>query len=160
MGMVHKKGDFSEGGRIYSGKVECFSRLGVQTSPGLKLLGLDPYVFQILINRTIHCNVDLFANRLNTTLEQFISSPDPEAIAHNALIHPLKGINGYAFPPFCLISVCLAKVQKEKSTILLVTPAWLAQPWYATILKLCIQIQFSSQHFPIFCYRTRGIPTL
>lgn len=80
-----------------------------------------------------------FANRLKTKLEQFISwLQDPEAIALNALLHPWKGIKGYAFPPFCLISQCLAKVQKEKSTILLVTPAWPAQPWYATILKLCI----------------------
>lgn len=156
--MVHKKGDFSEG-RIYSGKGECFSRLGVQTSPGLKQLGLNPYVFQILMNRTIHCNVDLFANMLNTTLEQFISwLPDPEAIAHNALIHPLKGINGYAFPPFCLISQCLAKVQKEKSTILLVTPAWLAQPWYETILKLCIQNPILLPTLPHLLLSDKGDP--
>lgn len=45
--------------------------------------GLDPYIFQILMNKTIDCNVDPFANRLNTKLEQFISwLPDPEAIAY------------------------------------------------------------------------------
>lgn len=57
--------------------------------------GLDPYIFQILMNRTIDCNVDLFANRLNTKLEQFISwLPDQEAIAHNALLHQWKGKKG------------------------------------------------------------------
>lgn len=116
-------------------------------------------LYQILMNRTIHCNVDLFANRLNTPLEQFISwLPDPEAIAHNALLHPLKGINGYAFPPFCLISQCLAKVQKEKSTILLVTPAGLAQPWYATILKLCIQNPILLPTLPHLLLSDKGDP--
>ena len=37
------------------------------------------------------------------------------------------------FPQFGLISQYPIKIQKEKST----TPAWPAQPWYATVLKMC-----------------------
>lgn len=53
-------------------------------------------------NNRLQCRS--FCKQVNTKLEQFISwLPDPEAIAHNALLHPWKGIKGYAFPPFCLI---------------------------------------------------------
>lgn len=121
--------------------------------------GLDPYIFQILMNRTIDCNVDLFANSLNTKLEQFISwLPDQEAIAHNAMLHQWKGRKGYEFPPFCLISQCLAKVLKEKSSILLVTPAWPAQHCYATILKLCIQNPILLPTLPHLLLSDKGDP--
>lgn len=55
------------------------------------------------------------------------------------LSYTLGRDKGICISPFCLISQCLMKVQKEKSTILLVAPAWPAQPWYATVLKMCIQ---------------------
>ena len=48
--------------------------------------GLDPFIFQTLINKNLACNVYIFAYRLNTKLDRFYSwLPDPEAEAHNAL---------------------------------------------------------------------------
>ena len=121
--------------------------------------GLDPFIFQTLMNKTLACNVDLFANRLNTKLDRFYSwLPDPEAEAHNALLHPWVGIRGYAFPPFCLISQCLMKIQKERSTILLVTPAWPAQPWYATVLKMCIKNPILLPTVPHLLLSDKGEP--
>ena len=91
------------------------------------------------MNKILAFNVDLFVNRLKTKLDRLYSwLPDPEDEAHNALLHPWVGIRGYAFPHFA--SQCLMKIQKEESTTHLVTPAWSAQPWYATVLKMCIQV--------------------
>ncbi|XP_061164041.1 uncharacterized protein LOC133173125 [Saccostrea echinata] len=121
--------------------------------------GLDPYIFQILMNKTTDCKVDLFADRTNAKLDKFISwMPDPEAVAHNALLHPWVGIKGHALPPFCLISQCLSKIQREKATILLVTPAWPAQPWYATILKMCIQDPILLPIIPNLLMSDKGEP--
>ena len=47
------------------------------------------------------CKVDLFATRLNTQLERFVSwRPDPEAIGSDALQLNWTDLMGYAFPPF------------------------------------------------------------
>ena len=34
----------------------------------------------------------------------------------------------YAFPPFCLIGRCLARVQQDSAEMVLVTPVWQTQP--------------------------------
>jgi hypothetical protein len=101
---------------------------------------LNPHIFQILMNKTQMCTVDLFADRTNAQLTNYMSwFPDPEAIAVNALIQPWDQIKGYAFPPFSLIGRCLQKIRTERATVVLVTPAWSAQPWYATLLEMSIQ---------------------
>ena len=43
-------------------------------------------------------------------------------------------------PPFALIDKVLNKVQKEKSTLLLITPAWQTQSWYPLLLQLTVRI--------------------
>ena len=50
---------------------------------------------------------------------------------------------GYVFPPFVLIGLIgrvLNKVQKEKVTLLLITPAWQTQSWYPLMLHLTVRI--------------------
>lgn len=85
------------------------------------------------------CEVDLFATRLNTQLERFVSwRPDPEAIGSDALQLNWTDLMGYAFPPFCLISRCLRKVREEKASLLLIAPVWRSQPWYPALLELLI----------------------
>jgi len=59
----------------------------------------------------------------------------------------------YAFPPFCLISSCLAKVREERAQIVLVTPIWQAQAWYPLLLQMSIEdpvlIPNELQHSPV-----------
>ena len=65
---------------------------------------LDPSVFQAILQILGPCTVDLFASRLNAQLEQYISwRPEPFAIATDALQVLWINLQGYAFPPFCLI---------------------------------------------------------
>lgn len=101
---------------------------------------LNPQLFQTLCQMTIDCNVDLFADRTNAQLPTYMSwLPNPHAVAYNALLHPWNNIKGYAFPPFCLIARCLKKTRMEKTTILLIAPAWTTQPLYATLLEMTVQ---------------------
>lgn len=84
-------------------------------------------------------NIDLFADRLNTQLENYMSwRPDPYAMGMDAFQIPWNNKRGYAFPPFCLITRCLSKVLKEKSEIVIITPAWQTQPYYPLLLTLSI----------------------
>ena len=64
--------------------------------------------------------VDLFANRLNTQKNRYISwKPDPGAVAVDAFTVQWTKMQGYAFPPFCMIARCLAKVRKEQASQIL-----------------------------------------
>ena len=45
----------------------------------------------------------------------------------------------YAFPQFCLIGKVFAKVSKGQSLLLIITPAWQTQPWWATLLSMSVQ---------------------
>ena len=85
-------------------------------------------------------DIDLFANRLNKQLPAYCSwKPDPEALATDAFtLDWVKWIRPYLFPPFCLIGRCLAQSRVQSATVLIVTPVWQSQPWYAAILQMCI----------------------
>ena len=101
---------------------------------------LDRNIF-LLINATFGpLNVDLFADRTNNQLDVYMSwFPDPGAVATNAFLHPWMGENAYAFPPFCLIGQCIAKLRAEKCEIVLVTPGWQTQAWYPHLMSMSIQ---------------------
>ena len=49
-----------------------------------------------------------------------------------------RNLNGYVFPPFCFIGRVLRKDQVENATIILITQAWQAQPWYPKELQMSI----------------------
>ena len=49
------------------------------------------------------------------------------------------GLQAYAFPPFSLTPRVLKKIQDEKATLLLITPAWHTQAWYPWALQLSIK---------------------
>lgn len=110
---------------------------------------LNPDIFQSLMSKTLMCNIDLFADRTNHQLPIYMSwLPDPGAKAFDALAHPWTGLTAYAFPPFCLIPQCLNKIMTEKVTVVMITPAWSAQPWYTTLLHMSIQDPILLPIFP------------
>ena len=82
--------------------------------------------------------IDLFADRLNAQTKTYISwKPDPLALMTDAFLCPWKE-KCYAFPPFCLIGRCLAKVQREKTNLVLIAPIWQGQYWYPLLLNMLI----------------------
>ena len=84
--------------------------------------------------------IDLFASRLNHQLPKHMSwHPDPGSCSVDSFQHSWRNLSGYAFPPIFLIGKVFAKVRKDQSLFLIVTPAWQTQPWYATLLAMSVQ---------------------
>ena len=84
--------------------------------------------------------MDMFADRLNHQLEKYMSwKNDPNATQTDAFQTHWGALQGYAFPPFCLIDRCLAKVQRDQATVMIIAPTWQNQTWYPTLLAMAIQ---------------------
>ena len=96
-------------------------------------------VLQKVFNQMGNCKVDLFADRLNHKLPQYVSwRPDPYAMATDAFRIGWTEVQGYAFPPFYIIGRCLRKIIEEEAQILMILPVWPSQPWFPTLsLAIC-----------------------
>ena len=100
---------------------------------------LNPQIFKQIDLQWGPLEMDLFADRLNAQTEKYMSwKPDPFAVGTDAFLANWEGMKAYAFPPFCLIQRCVAKVQKEKGELVIVTPTWQTQPYYAMLLNMSI----------------------
>ncbi|XP_038066498.1 uncharacterized protein LOC119736556 [Patiria miniata] len=102
---------------------------------------LNVRIFRRIMNRLgFSPDVDLFATRLNTQLQMFVSwQPDPMAWRVDALLLNWREIKGYAFPPFALLPRCLSKISEEQATIVLIAPVWRTQIWYPRLLEMAVQ---------------------
>ena len=97
---------------------------------------LDPTMFQKLNAEWGPLTTDLFADRLNAQTRTFYSwKPDPAAAGTDAFL-TAWGKECYAFPPFCLIGRCLAKVMKDQTNLVLIAPKWQGQHWYPMLLNM------------------------
>ncbi|CAN7946271.1 unnamed protein product, partial [Ixodes hexagonus] len=96
---------------------------------------LCPQIFHRINCRWGPIHTDLFADFSNYQVRHYYSwKPDPLAAAVDALSQDWTGQGLYAFPPFSLVSRCIAKLQTSKSPLILVAPVWPSQPWYASLL--------------------------
>lgn len=83
--------------------------------------------------------VDLFATRISKQLPRYFSwKPDPYAEAINAFAQVWSDFRGFAKPPWSLIGRCIQHIKKQKATIVLITPLWPSQPWFAALPPLCL----------------------
>jgi hypothetical protein len=102
---------------------------------------LNHEIFTQISNMWGPFRIDLFADRLNCQVNKFVSwKPDPLALATDAFQIQWRGEQAYAFPPFCLIGRCLAKIQKEQSEVVMITPLWQAQPWFPRIMEMSVRL--------------------
>jgi hypothetical protein len=100
---------------------------------------LDQGIFQELCKMQGNPEIDLFASRLNRQLSRYISwKPDPDAEATDAFTVNWGNIFFYAFPPFCLITTCLQKIEADKAEGIMVIPRWPTQPWFAKLLHMLV----------------------
>lgn len=98
---------------------------------------LDRAVFLQIQQKWGQCAWDLFASRQNAQLPKYISwKPDPGAAAIDAMQTRWGEELNYAFPPFCMVGLCLAKVARERGELVLIAPGWSAQGWYPTALNM------------------------
>ena len=83
-------------------------------------------------------SVDMFATRDDALLPLFVSwRPDPDSIATDAFMFPMKNENPYCFPPVACIPRLLREVLHQQATITLVAPDW-AAPWTPDLRRLLI----------------------
>ena len=101
---------------------------------------LSPNVFKQLCLKRGTPSIDLFASRLSHQVPRYMSwKLDPFSQGRDAFQKSWKFLEAYAFPPFALIPRVLKKIQVEKATLLLITPAWQTQAWYPKILQMCVK---------------------
>ena len=100
---------------------------------------LNVNVFRVINQHWGPLEVDLFATRFSTQLDQFYSwRADQKAMATDAFTQHWGAIRAFAHPPWCLISRVLMKTQMEKTTVVLITPLWKAQPWFPALPTMVI----------------------
>ncbi len=96
---------------------------------------LNKAVFQSILHQDPDLNLDMFASRLNTQLDDYASwNPDPECKFVDAFSVNWKAHNFYAFPPFSLIPRCLQNIQQDKATGIMIIPLWPTQAWFPLVL--------------------------
>lgn len=99
-----------------------------------------PDIFSKLEESFEPFSIDLFASRLNTKHELYISwKPDPSASFIDAFSQNwVKFNNFYAFPPFSLITKCIQKVREEEAKGVIITPIWPTQVWFPPLMRMLI----------------------
>lgn len=98
---------------------------------------LNPEVFQLIVQKWGRPRVDLFATQENSQMSRFFSLNRNEAsLGVDALAQDWKFHLCYAFPPFQLIPRVIAKIRKEETTVILITPFWPKRPWFSSLLQM------------------------
>lgn len=108
---------------------------------------LNREVFENICSILGKPTVDLFATRLNTQLNRFISwSPDPDAEKINAFSFAWNIDYYYLFPPFSLISRCVQKINRDHTDCLMILPLWPTQIWYSAVMELLVDFPLVLPH--------------
>ena len=101
---------------------------------------LCPQVFSKINQLTGPLQVDLFAFRLTHHLRDYVSwRPDPDAMATDAFSLNWKELQGFANPPWNLVSKVISQVGHQEAQLVLVAPVWKSEVWYPTLLEMFIQ---------------------
>ncbi|XP_065195411.1 uncharacterized protein LOC135826738 [Sycon ciliatum] len=116
-------------------------------------------VFQRLANQlAFPLEVDLFASRTAAQLPRFVSwKPDPHSWRTDAPSFTWSDLNAYLFPPLCLLTRCLRKIQREEvAQCVLVAPMWRGAPWFPLLLSLCVDQPIMLPHHPRLLMNEQG----
>ena len=98
---------------------------------------LNSHVFEKLQDIFGKPDIDLFASRLNTKCNRYVSwQRDPKAEFIDAFSQSWSGFHAYIFPPFSLIGRILQKLQHERARATVVVPFWTTQPWFTTFVDM------------------------
>ena len=106
-------------------------------------------IYQKLIQALGPVYVDLFASRSYLQIPKFISwQPDPHAWVVDAFQINWIHLKACTFTPFALIGRVLAKVIRNKRTLIIITSVWPPQPWYTQLLRMSMQDPIFVPLFP------------
>lgn len=112
---------------------------------------LSTIAFNNIVDEFGQPEIDLFASRLNTKCQRYISwKRDPSAFNVDAFTIDWSPYFFYSFPPFSLILKCLRKIINDKATGIMVVPHWPSQPWFPLFKSLMARE-------PIYFYPDRNL---
>ena len=98
---------------------------------------LHPDVFQQIWEKLGHTDIDFFASDENYKVKPYASKlPSVNAFSRDAFNCSWTNSNGFFFPPFCLASRVLRKMNYDKATGVIVLPRWPSQPWFTALMNL------------------------
>ena len=104
-------------------------------------------------------DIDLFVDRLTTQKKVYVSwKPDPKALTTDAFTMQWADQKMYAFPPFCLVGLCLAKVRRDQASLTLIAPVWPAQTWYPTLLEMSVSAPILLPALEDLLHSPQGVP--
>jgi len=131
--------------------IEADSESRKQTDMSKEWMLNSTLLKQALAKLNVAPNIDLFATRLNSQCEKFVSyRPEPGALAIDAFTLNWQNINFYAFPPFSVVSAVLQKLQEDKASGVVVLPNWPTQVWFSKAMRML------TQH-PILLQKSRNL---
>ena len=116
---------------------------------------LKEQIFERICEHFFFPDIDLFASRLNTKLENFVSwFPEPGCIANDAFSISWKDYLPYLFPPFNLVGKVINKLKEDKvRKAILIFPYWKSQSWFPLILTCIVS-------YPVRLPRHRDLLTM
>ena len=97
---------------------------------------LNPKIFIEVANKFGNPEIDLFATRINTQLQNYVSwFCESEAKAVDAFLTDWGKQFSYIFPPFSLLGKVTSKIWRDKAYCIVITPKWTNQYWHPVIMK-------------------------
>ena len=83
--------------------------------------------------------IDLFANRINTQLQKYVSwSCESETEAVDAFLTDWGEQYSYIFPLFSLLGKVTSKIWRDKAHCIVIIPKWTTQYWYLVIMEMAV----------------------
>jgi hypothetical protein len=96
-------------------------------------------LFRMVERRWGPHTIDLFSSRSSRQLKRFYSwLPEKDAEGLDAFSHSWKDENGYANPPFNMISRVLKQAIQEELELTIICPVWPSQVWFPLLMMLVI----------------------
>jgi hypothetical protein len=100
---------------------------------------LHSSVFRAILARWGPPSIDLFASRASKQTHRFFSWDAADNLeAVDALSQKWDFILAYAFPPICLLTRVVKKLEMLRGSFILISPLWEAQTWLASLLSLTV----------------------
>ena len=100
---------------------------------------LNPKIFIQFTNKIGCPEIDLFATRINTQLQNYVSlSCESEAKAVDAFSTDWGKQFSYIFHPFSLLGKVTSKIWRDKAHFIVIIPKWTTQYWYPVILEMAV----------------------
>ena len=100
---------------------------------------LNPKIFIEVTNNFGYPEMDLFATRIDTQLQNYFSwSCKPETKTVDAFLTDWGKQFSKLFPAFSLLGKVTSKICREKAHRIVIIPKWTTQCWYPVIMEMAI----------------------